>query len=226
MNTHFQELQKRIYYSIISFIIIFTILFVYSNNLYTILATPLLKILPCDGSLIATEITSTFFIPIKLSFMVSVVISMPVFLYNIWIFIAPGLYKQEKKFIISFVIIGSLLFFAGVIFSFYFILPIALKFFINSTPRGVILMTDINSYLEFIITISISCGILFQIPIFTIGLIKLNIVTKKELKKGRSYIIVLSLILGMLLTPPDIFSQILLSIPIYVLFELGIFLSK
>jgi len=225
-ETHFRELQKRVYISITSFMITFIVFFIFSDNIYTITAYPLLKMLPYNGSLIATKITSTFLVPIKLSFILAIIINMPFFLYNAWIFISPGLYKQEKKFLTTFVCISSLLFFLGIMFSFCILCPAALKFFIHCAPKGVAVMTDINSYFEFIITLSISCGLIFQIPIFIIGLTRLNILKKQELLKKRSYIIVISLIFGMLLTPPDVVSQILLAIPIYCLFELGILLSK
>ena len=226
MNVHFVELRKRIIRCILFIIAVFIILFSFSNTLYTWISAPLLNQLPPGSSLIATQVTAPFLVPMKLSFITSIVISVPYLLHNIWAFISPGLYSNERKGLLSIVILSSLLFYLGMLFAFYVICPLALNFFYKASPSSVKVMTDITSYLDFMITILIASGSAFQIPIFTILIIKLNIISKKQLEKHRPLVIVCAFIIGMLLTPPDVISQILLALPMWGLFELGLLFSK
>lgn len=226
MNSHFKEIRKRIINCIIIFITTFFILFFFSDKIYTILSYPLTKNLPENGSIIATKITSTLIVPMRLSFLSALILNIPFFMYNLWSFISPGLYKNEKNKIIKIILGTSLLFYTGIIFAFYIILPITLKFFTNCSPDGVIVMTDISNYLTFMTTILIITGLSFQIPIFTALIINFDIISKEKIKEKRPYVIVLTFTISMLITPPDVISQILLAIPLIILFELGIIFSK
>ncbi|QQG46868.1 MAG: twin-arginine translocase subunit TatC [Candidatus Azosocius agrarius] len=226
MNLHFIELRKRIINCFIFIICVFLILFSFSQELYSLIAKPIIKQLPEGNTLIATHVTTPFLIPLKLTFLISIIISIPYFISNIWNFISPGLYKNEKTKILPIIIYSIILFYIGLLFSFYIICPLALNFFTTCISNSITIMTDISNYLDFIISISIATGISFQIPIITILIIKFNFISKKDLTDKRKYVIILAFILGMLLTPPDVISQILLAIPIWILFEIGILLSK
>lgn len=226
MNTHFIELRERIIYCFLFFINIFIVLFYYSDIIYDIFSIPIKNQLPKNSSIIATQITSTFLVPLKLSLNTSLLICAPYFIFQIWSFISPGLYKNEKKTIIPFILISIFLFFLGLTFAFYVICPIALNFFMTCSPSNVTIMISINNYMEFMFTIIIACGLSFQIPIVINLIIRMDIISKNSLKEKRSYIIILAFILGMILTPPDVISQITLAIPIWLLFELGLVFSK
>lgn len=226
MKSHLIELRKRIINCFIFITCVFSVLFSFSQKIYTFIAEPMMSQLPEGNTLIATHVTTPFLIPLKLTFLISVIISVPYFISNIWNFISPGLYKNEKNKILPLIIYSTLLFYIGLLFSFYVICPLALSFFATCTSTSITIMTDISHYLDFIISISLATGISFQIPIITILVIKLKIISKKTLSEKRKYIIILAFTLGMLLTPPDVVSQILLAIPIWMLFEIGLLLSK
>lgn len=226
MNTHFIELRERIIYCFLFFFNIFIVLFYYSDIIYDIFSIPIKNQLPKNSSIIATQITSTFLVPLKLSLNTSLIISAPYFIFQIWNFISPGLYKYEKKAILPFIITSILLFFLGLTFAFYIICPIALNFFMTCSPSNVTIMISITNYMDFMFTLIMACGLSFQIPIIINLIIKMDITSKDSLKKKRSYIIILAFVLGMLLTPPDVISQITLAIPIWLLFELGLIFSK
>ncbi len=226
MNIHFLELRTRIIYCLIFFITIFSIFFYFSDILYDLFSTPIKAQLQTNSSLIAIKITSTFIIPLKLAFYTSLIISIPYFSFNIWNFIAPGLYDNEKKPIIPFLLSSIILFFIGILFAFYIICPIALNFFLNCAPSNVNIMIGLDYYMDFMFTIILASGLSFQIPIIINFIIRTNIISKNELYKKRAHIIIISFILGMILTPPDVISQILLAIPIWLLFEIGLFFSK
>ena len=225
MNIHLLELRTRVIKSFFFVVTIFVLLFIIRNKLYEIIALPLQSILPKGHSLVATDITTTFIIPTKLSLILAVYISIPFVFYQAWKFIVPGLYKNEKQAITPMLILSTSLFYTGNIFSFCIICPLALSFFTNCAPQDVLIMADIKEYLNFIITISIATGIAFQIPLITKLTISSGICNKQSLQQKRPFVIVGSFILGMLLTPPDVISQILLAIPIWGLFELGLILS-
>ena len=173
----------------------------------------------------ATKLTSTFFIPLKLSFYVSIILSMPYLMYNFWNFVSPGLYISEKKTFFPFMFYSVMLFYFGLLFSFYLVCPLAINFFINSSPISVVIMVDIGNYMDFIFEISVVCGLSFQTPLIIKLLLSMRLFSKDDLREKRSYIIVLAFILGMLLTPPDFISQVLIAIPICVLFEIGLLIS-
>lgn len=223
---HLVELRQCLLKAVACFTVVFLILFYFRNTLYTWVATPLLNQLPEGGHLIATEVTTTFVTPLKLCLNVSMGLSFPFFFYQIWQFVSPGLYRHEKQSVLPLVVTSSFLFYLGLGFAYFVLCPIALAFFVASAPLGVEMMTDIASYLNFMLNIHLATGLAFQVPIITLVLLRFGWVTHEQLSHYRSYIIVLAFILGMLLTPPDVISQIILALPIWGLFELGLFIGK
>ena len=223
---HLLELRYRLLKVIIlfSFFVIAGIPF--ASEIYSFVASPLIDLLPNGSNMIATEVASPFMAPIKLVLYVALLFSMPWLFYQAWMFISPGLYKKEKNFTAPLLFSTIILFFCGVCFAFFIVCPIIFKFFIGMAPESIQVMTDISQYLNFIFKLVFAFGIAFEIPIATILLVNSGITSKELLIKARPYLIVLFLILGMLLTPPDIFSQLFLAIPMWVLFEIGIFFAK
>ncbi|MXP51404.1 twin-arginine translocase subunit TatC [Pantoea sp. SoEX] len=221
---HIIELRKRVLNCVITICIVFLILVYFSNNIYNLVALPLINQMPEGAKMIATAVTAPFVTPIKLTIIVSIFLSVPIIIYQIWAFIAPALYKNERNLLIPIAIFGTLLFYLGVFFAYFFILPMAFKFFINALPKGVTIATDITNYLDFIIWLFMVCGISFEIPVVIILLCWIGITDTKKLKNNRAYIFVGTFIIGMLLTP-DVLSQIILAIPLYLLFEIGLFFS-
>jgi sec-independent protein translocase protein TatC len=219
------ELRKRLIYSLLALFILFSVLLYFANNLYTWLALPLLKFLP-QGHLIATQIVAPFFVPFKLAFMAAFILGVPFFIYQIWAFIAPALYAHERRLAWPFIVISTTLFYSGIAFAYLVIFPLLFHFFSSTTPRGVVLTPDISSYLDFTIKLLLIFGSLFEIPIVMVLLVLLNVVTRDRLIKIRSYAIVAAFIVAMILAPPDVFSQTLLAIPIWLLYEAGILLAR
>ncbi len=226
MNIHTLEIKKRIFFCITFFIIIFSILIYFSQILYDMFSIPLKNQLPINGSLITTKITSTFTIPIKLAFFTSIIISFPYNILQLWLFITPGLYENEKKEILPIIILSILFFFIGLLFAFYIISPIAINFFFNYSPTNIKIMISIDNYTTFMITLMLTSALSFQIPLIIKIATKINIISINTLKKKRPYAILMAFILGMILTPPDVISQIILAIPIWLLYEIGIKISK
>jgi Twin arginine targeting (Tat) protein translocase TatC len=222
---HFDELRYRIICSLIMLIIVFIGCYYFSNDIYTLISKPILSHVASDTKIIATQVTAPFMVPLQLSLLCTLLICAPFLLYQLWMFIKPGLYKHERKNIVPLLLLSSILFYLGLLFAIFIICPIALKFFTNCAPTGVTIMLDIGSYLDFVVKIAIACGIAFQIPIITNLAIRYGIVTKQQLISKRRHIIVLAFVLGMLLAPPDVISQILLALPIWGLFELGLLFS-
>jgi len=219
------ELRTRLIYAITVLFGSFAILMYFANQLYTWLALPLLKFLP-QGHLIATEIVAPFFVPFKLAFMSSVLLTVPFILYQVWAFISPALYGHEKRMIWPFLLLSAGLFYAGIAFAYFVIFPMLFHFLANVAPKGVILSPDISEYLDFTIKLLLVFGALFEIPIIMSLLISTGIVTREKFIKWRSYAIVGAFVIGMLLAPPDVFSQTLLAIPVWLLYEIGILLSR
>ena len=223
---HLFELRTTALRCIISIILITIILLPFANQIYSFIATPLIAKLPEGSSMIATEVASPFFAPFKLTLFCGIFLSIPYILYQTWSFIAPGLYINEKKLILPLLISSSLLFYLGIFFAYYAVFPILFAFLTTTAPSNITIMTDINHYLDFILKLFFAFGISFEIPIATILLIKSNFITIEKLSSNRPYIILFAFFVGMLLTPPDVISQILLAIPIWVLFEIGLVLGK
>jgi sec-independent protein translocase protein TatC len=224
--SHLVELRDRILRAVLLISIIFLALFTYSNELYSILAEPLLIHLPAGSNMIATDVASPFLTPFKLAMMTSVFISMPFVLYQLWAFIAPGLYKHEKSLAFPLLFSSIILFYLGMLFAYFVVFPLMFAFFAGITLEGVTMMTDISKYLDFVLKMFFAFGLAFEVPIATILVISTGMTTADKLADKRPYIIVVAFIFGMLLTPPDVVSQMLLAIPIWILFELGLVFSR
>ncbi len=223
---HLQELRSRILKSLIVILLCFLGLIYFSNDIYLLLSEPLLSFLPSNSSMIATEVASPFLTPLKLTFYVSLLVSMPFLLNQIWRFIAPGMYENEKT--LSFLIMLSslVLFYLGVLFTYFLVLPLVFGFFTGAAPEGVLIMTDISRYLDFVLSMMFAFSFAFEIPIFIFLLIWSGISSSESLRSKRPYVIIGCFTVGMLITPPDVISQTLLAIPAWILFELGIVMAK
>jgi len=224
--SHLYELRSRLLWVVGSVLVVFIGLFPFANKLYSYLAGPLMAHLPEGSSMVAIDVASPFLTPFKLVFLVSIVLAIPIIFYHAWAFIAPGLYSNEKRLVFPLLVSSSLLFYVGMAFAYFIVFPLMFGFFTRVAPEGVAVMTDIGRYLDFVVKIFIAFGIAFEVPIVTLVLVKLGITTPNQLAGKRPYVIVGAFILGMLLTPPDIISQILLAIPVWLLFELGLALSR
>lgn len=219
------ELRSRLIYSLIFLLLIFSALLYFANPLYHWLALPLLKFLP-QGHLIATQIVSPFFVPFKLAFLASMVLAVPFFLYQLWVFVAPALYGHEKKLIWPFLLTSTFLFYSGIAFAYFVIFPMLFHFFANVVPAGVMLSPDMNEYLDFTTRLILVFGLLFEIPMVMVLLVSVGVVTRARFVRLRSYAIVGAFVIGMLLAPPDVMSQTLLAVPIWLLYEAGILLTR
>lgn len=224
--SHLVELRDRLVRMVIAVLVLFICLFPFNNTIYSWLADPLLKHMPEGSSMIAIEVASPFLIPFKLVLMLSVFIAVPFLLYQLWAFVAPGLYKSEKRLVMPLVVSSTLLFYTGVLFAYYVVFPLVFAFLTSVAPDGVEVATDIGKYLDFVILIFFAFGIAFEVPVATYILVLLGMTTPDSLVKKRPYIIVGAFVIGMVLTPPDIISQTLLAIPMWILFEIGVFLSR
>ncbi len=223
---HLTELRTRLLHAIACVLVIFLCLAFFSNDIYSMIATPLLAKLPANSTMIATEVASPFLVPFKLTIFVALFISMPYILYQVWAFTAPGLYQNEKHFVLPLLMTSIVLFYMGMSFAFFAVFPLMFGFFAAVAPEGVTIMTDIGQYLNFILKLFFAFGIAFEVPIATILLIKTGFASTEALAAKRPYIIVGAFAIGMLLTPPDVISQILLALPIWLLFEIGLYLSR
>ncbi|WGE50102.1 twin-arginine translocase subunit TatC [Actinobacillus equuli subsp. haemolyticus] len=224
--SHLVELRNRLLRSFICVLLVFCALVYWANDIYTLLATPLTENLPAGATMIATNVATPFFTPIKLTGVVAVFLSVPFILYQIWAFVAPALYKHEKRLIYPLLVSSTLLFYLGVAFAYYVVFPLVFGFLTSTAPEGVQMATDISSYLDFVLTIFLAFGICFEVPVAIILLCWSGVTSADDLREKRPYIIVAAFVIGMLLTPPDIFSQTLLAIPMCLLFEVGLFFSK
>ncbi|CAH9019882.1 twin-arginine translocase subunit TatC [Candidatus Nitrosacidococcus sp. I8] len=224
--THLIELRTRLLRSIITILAITLILIPFSNKLYQLLARPLMAHLPENNSMIATEVTAPFLAPLKLTLAVAFALSIPIVLYQIWAFVAPGLYKNERLLIFPLLIASTFLFFLGIAFAYFLVFPLMFGFFTQAAPEGIAVMTDISKYLDFVLTMFFAFGIAFEVPIAAVLLVWVGISSVESLREKRPYIIVAAFVIGMLLTPPDVFSQTLLAIPMWLLFELGIWFAQ
>mgnify|MGYP001591493169 FL=1 len=223
---HLLELRTRLTKMLLFVLLIFIILIPFSGEIYNILSIPLLNALPDGSEMIAIDVASPFLIPFKLVIYLSIFITIPYILYHIWSFIAPGLYAHEKKLVFPLIVSSSILFYLGASFAYFVVFPLIFVFFIGIAPTDVAVMTDIGRYLDFVIALFFAFGFSFEVPIITILLITTGITTREKLALKRPYIIVGAFTLGMLLTPPDVISQILLALPMWLLYELGLYFSK
>lgn len=224
--SHLVELRTRLIHTIIVILLVFAGLVAFSSEIYSAIATPLISRMGENSSMIATEVASTFLVPFKLTMFLALYLSMPYVLYQIWAFVAPGLYSRERRFVFPLLFSSIILFYLGTAFAFFVIFPVLFSFFNSVAPAGVLVMTDISHYLNFVLKLFFAFGMAFEVPIATILLIRTGITTVESLSSKRPYIIVGAFAIGMLLTPPDVFSQTLLAVPIWLLFELGLYFSR
>ncbi|MGM3192935.1 Sec-independent protein translocase subunit TatC [Dickeya dadantii subsp. dieffenbachiae] len=224
--SHLIELRKRLLNSIISVLVVFLALVYFANDIYQFVSAPLIKQLPAGASMIATDVASPFFTPIKLTLIVSVFLSAPLVLYQVWAFVAPALYKHERRLMMPLLVSSSLLFYMGMAFAYFVVFPLAFSFFAQTAPKGVLIATDINNYLDFVMALFMAFGVSFEVPVAIVLLCWSGVVTPESLKQKRPYVLVGAFVVGMLLTPPDVFSQTLLAIPMYFLFEVGVFFAR
>jgi len=223
---HLTELRTRLIHSLACVLLVVIALAPFSKDLYSMIATPMISKLPKGTSMIATEVASPFLVPFKLTIFTALFISMPYLLYQMWAFISPGLYRNEKRFAVPLLLTSIVLFYTGAAFAFFVVFPLVFSFFTAVAPEGVAVMTDIGHYLDFILKMFFAFGLAFEVPIATILLVSSGIVSYESMRRKRPYIIVGAFVIGMLLTPPDILSQVLLALPMWVLFETGLFLSR
>ncbi len=223
--SHLIELRGRLLKISGSVIVLFICLLPWAADIFTLVSAPLREVLP-GGQMIATEVASPLITPFKLTFFVALFIAMPVVLYQIWAFVAPGLYKKEKHFAVPLLASSIVLFYLGVAFAYYLVFPLIFKFFTGIAPDGVEVQTDISKFLDFITTIIFAFGLAFEVPIATVLVVWTGLTTPKKLSGARPYVFLGAFVVGMFLTPPDLISQTLLAVPVYLLFELGILMAK
>ncbi len=224
--SHLVELRSRLLRAIIGVGVVFLCLFPFANPIYNFLSKPLTQSLPAGNSMIAIDVASPFLIPFKLVLLLSIIISVPWILYQMWAFVAPGLYHHERRAALPILLFSSLLFYAGMAFAYYVMFPLAFGFLMGAAPPGVEVMTDISRYLDFVILIVLAFGISFQAPIITVVLVNLGAITPQDLAAARPYVIVGAFVIGAFLTPPDVISQTLLAVPIWILFEIGLVIAR
>ena len=219
---HLIELRTRLLHSVVALLVIFICLFPWAAELYALLAQPLLAKLPKGGQMIATDVTTPFFVPLKVVLMTAFLIALPYILYQVWRFVVPGLYAHEKRLALPLIAASTLLFFCGMAFAYFAVFPVVFGFVIGSAPQGVAVMTDIDKYLSFVMSMFIAFGVTFQVPVAVVLLVTMKVVTPAKLREIRPYIIVGAFVLGAIFTPPDIVSQFMLAIPLWLLYEAGI----
>lgn len=223
---HMLELRDRLLRTFIAVFVVFVCMFPFSEQLYLFISEPIRSFLPESSTMIATEVASPFLTPFKLTLILAIYLTMPFILYQLWAFIAPGLYKKEKRVVLPLFFSSVILFYAGMAFAFYVVFPLVFMFFTSVAPEGISVMPDIRAYLDFALKLFLAFGLSFEIPIAVVILSWLGTVDPDNLAKKRPYVFVLCFILGMLLTPPDIISQILLAIPMWLLFEVGVLFGR
>jgi len=222
---HLIELRSRLLRIVLVVAVITLALMPFSNFLFSSLSGPLTSHLPQGSSMIAIEVTSPFLIPFKLTLVLALFIAIPYVLYQVWAFVAPGLYQHERRLVLPLLVSSTLLFYTGAVFAYFVVFPLVFAFFTSTAPEGVSVMTDISRYLDFVLTLFFAFGAAFEVPVVTVLLVWTGVVTQDGLRQKRPYIIVIAFVIGMVLTPPDIISQTLLAVPMWLLFELGLFFS-
>jgi len=224
--SHLMELRDRLLRAILAILVVFLCLFPWAKDLYTLLAQPLLAVLPQGGQMIATDVVGVFLVPVKVALLVAFVIALPYVLYQIWAFVAPGLYVHEKRLVVPLIITSSLLFIAGMAFAYFLVFPVVFKFMASIAPEGVAWMTDIDKYLTFSLTMFVAFGVTFEVPVAVVLLVRMGFVSIAKLKEIRPYVIVGAFVIGAVFTPPDVISQLMLAIPLWILYEIGIVAAR
>lgn len=224
--SHLIELRARLIRSLIAVGVILLVMLPFSNKLYTLLALPMLRALPIGAHMIATEVTTPFFVPMKVAMMAAFLMALPYVLYQAWAFIAPGLYSHEKRLVLPLVVSSTVLFYTGMAFAYFLVFPVVFGFITAAAPEGVAVMTDIDKYLGFVLTMFMAFGLTFEVPVAIVVLVRLGVVSVAFLRDIRRYVIVGAFVVGAIFTPPDIVSQSLLAIPLCLLYEIGILVAS
>ena len=224
--SHLFELRDRLIRILLSVGIVFICLFPWAKDLYALLALPMLKVLPSGGQMIATDVVGVFLVPMKVTLMLAFLIALPYILYQIWAFVAPGLYDHEKKLALPLVTASVALFFVGMAFAYFLVFPTVFGFMARIAPEGVAWMTDIEKYLSFVMTTFVAFGVTFEVPVVVVVLVRIGIVELATLRQWRPYVIVGAFVIGAIFTPPDVISQLMLAIPLCLLFELGLVVAR
>jgi sec-independent protein translocase protein TatC len=224
--SHLLELRDRLMRAFMAVMVVFIPAAFYSNQLFSWLAKPLLAQLPANTSLISTSITAPFTTPLKLSFVVALVLAMPYVLYQLWAFIAPGLYKHEKRFALPLLVSSILLFYTGVAFAYYIVFPLIFNFFVHTSPAGVQMMADITAYMDFVLVLLFSFGVAFEVPVAVVLVVAMGLVKVEKLTSIRGYVLIAVFVLAAVITPPDAVSQTIMAIPMYLLYEGGILFAR
>ena len=223
---HLLELRTRLLRAVLGVLVVFACLAYFAQDIYQYLAQPLLQTMPSGSQMIATDVASPFFAPFKLAIVLSIFVAMPYILYQIWSFIAPGLYKNEKKLIAPLMLGSTLLFYSGIAFAYFIVFPVVFAFFTSVAPEGVVIATDISSYLDFVLKLFFAFGAAFEIPVAIILMCWTGVTSPNSLRQKRPYVVVGAFFIGMLLTPPDVISQSMLAIPMLLLFEVGVIIAS
>ena len=224
--SHLVELRSRLVRAVVAVFAVFLCLLPFANTLYTWLALPLLSKMPVGGHMIATEVTTPFFVPMKVAGLIAFLLSLPYVLYQLWGFVAPGLYTHEKRMALPLIVTSTVLFYCGMTFAYFAVFPFVFGFITSTAPQGVEIMTDIEKYLGFVINMFLAFGLAFETPVAVVLLVKLGVLTVRQLREARRYVIVGAFILGAIFTPPDAVSQTLLAVPLWLLYELGILVAS
>jgi sec-independent protein translocase protein TatC len=224
--SHLIELRDRLLRAILAVLVVFLCLFPWARDLYAILAQPLIAALPVGGQMIATDVVGVFLVPVKVALLVAFVVALPYVLYQVWAFVAPGLYMHEKRLVGPLVVASSALFVLGMSFAYFLVFPVVFKFMASIAPEGVAWMTDIDKYLSFVLTTFVAFGVTFEVPIAVIVLVRAGLVSIDKLKEIRPYVIVGAFVVGAIFTPPDVISQVMLAVPLWILYELGIVAAR
>jgi sec-independent protein translocase protein TatC len=222
---HLVELRKRLLNSVVAVLLVFLCLAPFAGRLYSLLAQPLLAKLPKGGQMIATEVTTPFLVPLKVALMAAFLIALPYIMYQLWRFVAPGLYAHEKRLVAPLIFASSALFYCGMAFAYFVVFPVVFGFITANAPQGVAVMTDIEKYLSFVLTMFVAFGITFQVPVAVVVLVRMGVVSTAKLKEVRPYVIVGAFVVGAIFTPPDVVSQFMLAMPLWVLYEAGILVA-
>jgi len=224
--SHLFELRTRLMRALIAVVVVLVVLFPWAKDIYALLALPLLRTLPQGATMIATDVTGTFLVPLKVTLMAAFVIALPFVLWQAWAFVAPGLYHHEKRLAVPVIVSSFVFFLIGMAFAYFFVFPIMFSFFAGYTPAGVQMMTDIDKYLSFVLTMFLAFGITFEVPVIVIVLVRMRVVSLEKLRSIRSYVIVGAFVIGAIFTPPDVISQLMLAVPLWMLYELGLLLAR
>lgn len=224
--SHLIELRNRLLYCVVTVGVLFLAGMPFANEIYSAIAAPLTRVLPAGASMIATEVASPFLTPLRLTFLAAIVAAIPLLLYHLWAFVAPGLYRHERRLVLPLLLSSVLLFYGGMAFAYFVVFPVAFGFLVKTTPAGVMVMTDIKAYLDFVFGMFFAFGIAFEVPVAVVLLSRMGAINPDKLAKQRPYVVLGIFIVAAILTPPDVISQTLLAVPMIVLFEIGLFIAR